>query len=116
MNIFLIMAVSLSGTIIIECIGAWLLKIRDKYDLLNVLLVNVLTNPLVVSVAFVINVTYGLFYRHIAMIFLELGAFVIEGFIYCRNLQYKKLNGFIISFILNITSFSLGIIINKIVW
>lgn len=110
------MLVSLCSTIVIEGIGAFIIGIRKKKDYVNVLLVNLLTNPIVVSVSLTINILCGLLYRNIAMIFLELGAFLVEGFIYNKYLEYKKLNGFIVSLILNAVSYSLGILINFIVW
>lgn len=116
MNIFKIMIVSLFSTIIIEVTCALLLGIKNKKDLINVLLVNILTNPLVVSISFFVYLRYGLFSKRIAMLFLELGAFLIEGFTYCKCLLYKKYNGFVVSFLLNLISYSLGILVNIIVW
>ena len=42
-------------TIIIEVAVALSLKVRDKKDLLNIVLVNFLTNPLVVSISVFFN-------------------------------------------------------------
>lgn len=116
MNLFKIMGVSLTLTIIIELVCALLIGIRNKKDIINVILVNILTNPLVVSISFLINLRYGLMPKRIAMIFLELFAFASEGFIYNKCLEFKKYNGFLLSFILNFISYFLGIIINCIIW
>ena len=116
MNIFVIMLIALSSTLFIEFVGAYILGIRNKLDFVNVGLVNILTNPLVVSISFFMNITYGVVYRRIALFILEVLAFVIEGYIYDRVLYFKKYNGFTISFVLNILSFGLGILINKIIY
>ena len=116
MNIFIIMLIALSSTLFIEFVGAYILGIRNKIDFINVGLVNILTNPLVVSISFFMNITYGVVYRRIALFILEVLAFVIEGYIYDKVLSFKKYNGFTISFILNILSFGLGILINKIIY
>ena len=116
MNIFIIMLIALSSTLFIEFVGAYILGIRNKIDFINVGLVNILTNPLVVSISFFMNITYGVVYRRIALFILEVLAFVIEGYIYDKVLSFKKYNGFTISFVLNILSFGLGILINKIIY
>lgn len=116
MEIFLIMAVSLICTMVIECVGAIVLKVKDKKDIFNVILVNLLTNPLVVSISFFINISYGVKLRMLSMIFLELSAFFIEGYIYDRCLEYKRFNGFVLSFILNVLSYFIGLVINIIIW
>ncbi len=106
---------SLCFTIIIEELIAFILKYRRK-DLLNVLLVNILTNPLVNSITLMVNYYYGLKYRHIALIILEILAFLIEGRIYQKYLIRKKINGYVLSLILNISSFVIGLLINKIIY
>ncbi len=116
MKILMIMLISLCSTIIIETIVAFIIGFRKKIDFINVILVNLLTNPIVVSVSLAINILCGLFYRHVAMIFLELGAFLVEGYIYTKYLKYNKLNGFVVSLILNIFSYCLGLLINFIIW
>ncbi len=101
-------------TIIIELCGALILKVRDRKDLLNVLLVNILTNPLVVSIPVLILVRYGYKTSMIVLIVLEILTVLVEGFIYLKTLKYKKINPFGLSLILNISSFLIGEIINRI--
>lgn len=110
------MGVSLICTIIIEFILALILGLKDKKDLLNVILVNIVTNPIVVSVSFTFNLLYGPNGKIISTIILEILAFLCEGFIYYKVLRYKKINGFLLSLILNVTSYSLGIFLNNIIW
>ena len=47
-NLPLILVRCLLLTIIIELVVALILSVRDKKDILNIILVNVLTNPVVV--------------------------------------------------------------------
>ena len=102
-------------TIIIEIIFALLLKIRDKKDILNILLVNIVTNPLVVSVPVLFNVVYGLFERNICLLILEILAVLLEGIVYKKYLNFKKINPFILSILLNLSSYLVGEIINNFV-
>lgn len=116
MKLLNVVFTSLICTITIELLGALLIGIRHKRDLLNVTLVNILTNPIVVSVSLYFNILYGIWPKRIAMIFLEIGAFLIEGFIYKKTLFYKKKSGYQISLILNALSYTLGLIINFIIY
>ena len=83
-----------------------------KKDYLNIILVNCITNPLVVSIPVFINVRFGLLQRHISLIILELLTLFIEGFVYKKVLKFKKMNPYLISLILNISSFLIGELIN----
>ena len=116
MNFLKVMTISLICTIIIELLGARILGVKKTKDLVNVILVNILTNPIVVSVSLFINVQYGIIPKRISMIFLELGAFLTEGFIYKKTLEYKKKSGYQISLILNILSYTIGLLLNYVIW
>ena len=106
---------SLAITIIIEMIVAIILKYRKK-DLINVILVNILTNPLLNSIVVAINYYYGVTYRNISLIILEIMVLLIEGMIYQKYLKRRKINGYILSLILNLSSFLIGEVINKIIY
>lgn len=112
----LYMLVSLLCTLFIECLLARFLKVKDKYDFLFVVLINLLTNPLVVSFSFFINIRYGLFYRRIWICIFEILVILIEGFLYRKCLVYRKMNSFFFSFLLNCSSYLLGILINSILF
>ena len=103
-----IMIICLLSTIIIETFFAFLFKIRKKKDLLNIILVNVITNPIVVIVSIYIGLRYGLVYRNISLIILEISTVIIEGFIYYKYLDYKKINPYLLSFLLNLLSYFIG--------
>lgn len=100
-------------TIIIEIVIGLIIGIKNKKDLLNILLVNILTNPLVVTIPIYVLVKYGYNYQIISLIILEVLTVIVEGYIYLKTLKYKKINPFIISLILNLSSYVIGEIINK---
>ena len=110
-----VMFISLLCTLIIEITIAFILRYRKK-DLLNVLLVNVLTNPLLNSSIVAINYFYGIKTRNISLYIFEILVVIIEGFIYQKYLERKKINGYILSLILNIASCGLGMLINNIIY
>ncbi len=110
-----VMLICLLCTIVIECLIALILGYRKK-DLLNVLLVNLLTNPIVSSVPVYFNYYYGLRSRNIILLILEILTFIVEGFIYVKVLQRRKINGFILSLILNLSSYLIGLLISPIIF
>ena len=110
-----VMLISLVCTIIIECFIALIMGYRKK-DLLNVLLVNILTNPLVSSITIYFNYYYGLKGRIVSLIILELLTLFVEGFIYYKYLKKRKINGYLLSLILNVSSYLLGLLINEIIY
>ena len=104
---------SLIITLIIEISIALILKIKNKKDILNVILVNLFTNPLLNSIIIPINIFIGILERNIVLIILEILIIFIEGFIYQKVLNYKKINAYLLSLILNFSSYFIGIIINN---
>lgn len=115
MILFKIMTLSLSATIVIETLLSFILGVRKK-DLFTVILVNVVTNPLVVTIPLYFNIEYGIISRRIVLVILELLTVIVEGLIYKSMLDYKKVNPYILSVILNLTSYLSGIIINSIIY
>ncbi|MBQ3150799.1 MAG: hypothetical protein IJB86_06095 [Clostridia bacterium] len=110
------MAVSLGCTLILECSAAAALRVKNKKDFLNIVLVNVLTNPLVVTMTFSAGVFFGREIRVVSIVIMELFAFLSEALIYRKTLEYKRINPFLLSLILNGTSYFLGLILNKIIY
>ena len=108
------MIICLFMTILIETLIALIIGIRNKKDFINIILVNFMTNPLVVSIPVYFNIVYNANYRNISYIILEVFAFVTEGFVYKRTLNFKKINPYLVSFILNIVSLVCGEIIGRI--
>ena len=101
-------------TIIIEVIVATIIGVRNKKDILNIILVNTLTNPIVVTIPVYFNIKYGILERNISLYSLEIITVIIEGYIYKKVLKYKKISPFITSLLLNISSYLIGEFINYI--
>ena len=112
-NMPLIMARCLILTIVMELLFAIILGIKDKKDILNVILVQVLTNPIVVTVPYFIYIEFGYIPYRVSIYVLEVMAVLVEGFVYSKTLKYKKINPYLFSFLLNLLSYSLGLIINR---
>ena len=104
---------SLIITVIIELLVAIIIGFRNKKDLINVLLVNLITNPFVTLIPITINIYVSLFARNISLIILEILVLITEALIYKKVLSYKKINWFFISLILNASSFGIGEVINR---
>lgn len=114
-DILLIMLICLSSTIVIEISMSLLLGIRNKKDILNVILVNVMTNPLIVSI--IMYITYNrIFNLTISIIILEIIVILIEGFAYKKVLKFDKINPYVLSLILNISSYFIGKLLNNIIY
>ena len=99
-------------TIIIELIISLLIGIRNKKDILNIIVVNIMTNPIVVLIPLVIRMLTNNLYSMIFLFLLEVITLFIEGIVYKNNLCYKKINWFLLSLLLNMCSFLFGLILN----
>ena len=107
-----IMARCLVCTVLIEAAGAAVLGVRDKRDFLNVILVNVMTNPVVAVLPVYMNIRYGIGARHAALAALEAFAVLSEAAVYKRFLRYEKLRPLVLSIVLNAMSYFCGVFIN----
>ena len=101
-------------TIILELSLSLILGLRKK-DLIYVILVNIITNPVLNSTLALVYIKY---HTHIiiTLIILEILAFLIEGLIYKKVLNYKKINPILLSLFLNMFSFIVGQIINNFIF
>lgn len=99
-------------TIIIELIIALILGIRDKKDIINIILVNIITNPVVVMSQTLLYIKFGYNIEMIGIAILEVLVVLVEGLIYKKVLNYKKINPILLSLILNALSFLIGELIN----
>lgn len=98
-------------TIIIETLIAFIIGYRKK-DLINVMLVNIITNPIVFIIPVYFNIKYGILERNVILLILEILAFISEGFIYFKYLNKRNINPYLLSLVLNIASYCMGEIIN----
>ena len=108
--------VSLLLTIIIEISISFIIGIREKEDLKVVFWTNVLTNPVVVYIANCVKLLNNNVIYDIIVFKMEVLVIIVEFSIYKKFLDYKKKSPLLISSINNIISFSLGIIISKIIF
>lgn len=99
-------------TVIIEICASFIIGIRNKKDLLNIILVNIMTNPLVNFIVIFLNFYFGIFSRNVGLVILEILAVIVEGFVYKKYLNFKKINPYVLSLILNCSSYFIGEIIN----
>lgn len=99
-------------TIIIEILTIFLLGLRNKKLFLNVILVNILTNP---ALNILLNYTQDYFKEiyFIYIIFLEITVVIIEWLFLKFRLKELKLPFFLISFTINSVSFLSGLWIYK---
>lgn len=102
--------ISLILTIAIELFISVFIGIRKRNDIITIITVNALTNPIVVFIANILN-TLGIVLYWTIVIIMESIVIFIEGKIYVKILDFKKISGFKLSFINNIISFSIGLII-----
>ena len=107
-----IMARCLILTIIIEVFVAYLFGYRKK-DLVNIMLANIITNPIVVVVPVYFNIKYGILERNIVLYILEILTVIVEGFIYNKYFNKRSMNTYKLSLILNIITYLAGEIINR---
>lgn len=103
-------------TVLIECGLAFLFGIRKKSDMLPVLLINVVTNPIVVVSSALVNFYLGSQATTVFKIIIEITVFLVEGLTYFKLLDFKKINPFLLSLLLNMASYFSGVIINSIIY
>lgn len=114
-DILLIMLYCLGVTIVTESALAFLLGVRRKADQLIVLLVNVMTNPLLVSLGYLIQLRFGLREYRISLIVMEIAVVAVEGWVYKVFLSHHK-RPFLLSLALNAGSFLIGLGLNALLF
>lgn len=114
-DIPLIMLYCLGTTIVIEGVLACMLGVRKLSDQLIVLLVNVLTNPLLVSTGYLILFRFGRAGYDIATAVMEIAVVCIEGLVYKKILTDRK-RPFLLSLCLNAGSFLIGMGLNQLIF
>jgi len=105
------LALSLALTLVFEAGFFLLIGKRDKKDLLLLLLVNVLTNPVVV-LSFWLVALYTEWNPYIVLILLELFAVLTEGYYYKRyGRSFRR--PYLFSVAANTFSFGIGLLIQQ---
>ena len=97
-------------TLVIEYIIIKFIFVRRKIFTL-VLLVNMLTNPLVVYIYNIMSL-YSFAYKDVILMFLELLVVIVEGYVYKYLLETYWEKALIVSFISNILSYLIGALLN----
>jgi len=108
-NLLFSLALSLALTLILESGFFFIAGKRNKKDLLLVLLVNVITNPIVV-LFYHLSVMFTDLHRVIIIIPLELFAIICEGWYYKKyGMDFKR--PFLFAISANVFSYGVGLIL-----
>lgn len=107
----LIMIRALALTILIEAAAGWIMGVRDRHGQSVIVLVNLMTNPLVVSLGAAVQFFAGREYLAPVTIVMEIMVVIAEGFIYSRYLD-AKVNPYILSLACNLSSYLIGAALN----
>ena len=113
LELIVALALSLIMTLVLEIGFFFVTGKRNKKDFLLVVLVNVLTNPIVVLLYWLAYL-YTNWNMTIVIIPLEISAVLTEGFFYMKYAQSIK-RPFIFSITANAFSYFLGILIQRII-
>lgn len=105
----LCLAIALILTIIIEWAISFIF-LRSRSDRILVALVQVLTNP-ALNLLLMINRVYKITEQLPALICLEIIVVLLEGFIYKKGIKGTKINPFVLSLVLNLASFFIGLFV-----
>ena len=97
-------------TLIIEYIIIKLIFVKEKV-FIPVLLVNILTNPFVVFIYNIMSL-YSLEYKDFILIVLELLVVMVEGYIYTYLLDIHFRKALLVSFISNVITYLIGILLS----
>lgn len=114
-DIPLMMLYCLSTTVVIEGVLAFVCGVRKWKDQLIVFLVNVLTNPLLVSLGYLILFRFGRTGYDVATAVMEITVVFVEGLIYKKMLPDRK-HPFLLSLLLNAGSFLIGLELNYVIF
>ena len=101
---------SFTATMFLEYILVKPCYMKQKNVFKSVLMVNLLTNPLVV---YIINI-YIIFVSNdtaILILFLEICVVIVEGFVYSKLLNTTKIKAYTVSLIANTTAYFIGLLI-----
>ena len=99
-------------TVVIECAAAFIMGLRKPDEQLTVALVNIVTNPLLVSICILVQLFCSRQAYWCVYIGLELAVFVGEALLY-RSVLRRKRDPFLLSAILNSASFFIGMLLNR---
>ncbi|MBO4697226.1 MAG: hypothetical protein J5643_08115 [Lachnospiraceae bacterium] len=99
-------------TLIVEVPVAFLLGVRKSEDLETVVFTNAVSNPVLITVVFLLlrlNIILGTV--NVVILLMEIIVVFAEGAVYRRFLRGGKINPFLLSFLANVCSFAVGAIL-----
>ena len=100
----------LLGTLLIEVSLALMLGVRGWDNVEKVILINILTNPVLVTILFLLNrIQADITAIYILQFFLEIAVVILEGMYYKRRLRKMRMNPFLLSAVLNAVSYGAGL-------
>ena len=112
-NILIQMLWNLLLTIIIELGIALLIGIEKKKDILNLIVINCITNPILNYIMMVVMyLTLNNIIIYFLFFFFETMVIYLEYRFYRKKLMFKKIDLLLLSAVLNISSIILGFIIS----
>ena len=86
-NFPIVMLRCLLCTVVMECAVAYILGIRNRRDLLTVMLANTMTNPILVAVTTTVALFWGRTPYIITLLLMEIAAVISEAFVYRRVMK-----------------------------
>ena len=111
MWILKILAFNLALVFISELSLGFLMGAKKPKKIITLALINIITNPAVVLSGMCLTLFFNNL-QYIGIFILELLVVFIEGFMFSKFKIFDKKNPYLISLVLNATSFALGEIIN----
>lgn len=107
------MFINLVLTILIELEIGFILGIRKRNDINNVIYINCITN---IVLNYIINICLFIFYKNILVVYIIIGileilVIYVEFIYYKNNLKFNKIKPLLLSIILNTLSFTIGLLI-----
>lgn len=106
----IILAVSLALTLVLELFFALLWGLREKRELVLVILVNCLTNPVVVLTYYTV-LYFWKWHTLPLVVVLEISAILVEWLCY-RGCSRKLRRPFLFALTINVFSYGMGCLIN----
>ena len=108
-------SVNLAAALVIELSVAFLIGVRGQRNFGVMFNVNCLTNPIAVTIVFLMIQAWGNGLLTQGVLFLmEIGVVFFEGAVYKKKLQMLRMNPFRLSFILNAVSYGAGLLLEVI--
>lgn len=115
-SIFLRTVFALLLTVVVEItLAFFIFRIKNKKDIVNLILINILTNPLLNATSLSILLVFGYSAYDISIMVMEILVFIGEGLFYKKFLRTQTISPFLLSLVLNGASYLTGILINNII-